>query len=296
MAHATQQGGKQLGYINLLDADAALDVVKDFDEPACCIVKHATPCGVGTGTTLIEAFRRAYAGDPLAAFGGILALNQPVTESAAKAVSSIDKLLEVIVAPSFDTDALTLLRERWKHVRLLTVGPMFDSDGARDAFRGRRSDTTAASPLTEHVITGGRLVQERDAVGDGFQDWRVVSERQPTREERDAMRFNWIVCRHVKSNAVVVGGRRGTHGIGGGQTDRVAAAEQAVRKAGDHAAGAVAASDAFFPFPDGPKALLDAGVTALVQPGGSRNDQMTIDLVNERGATMIFTSRRHFRH
>ena len=287
VAHASQHHGKELGYINLLDADAALNVVKEWaghgSASACCIVKHATPCGVGIGDSTNEAFERAYASDPLAAFGGVLAVNHPIDEAAANAMVGGHKFLEVIVAPRYDDAALALLKERWKNVRLLEVGPMLKHGGEKEQD-------------WSHHIVGGRLVQQRDLVGVVEEEWTVVTDRQPTDAERAAMRFNWLACKHVKSNAVVIGGEFGTYGIGGGQVDRVAAAEQAIRKAGERAKGAVAASDAFFPFPDGPAALLDAGVTAIVQPGGSVRDQETIDLVNERGAAMIFTGRRHFRH
>ena len=282
VAWAEQLHGKELGYINLLDADAALQVVKEFDRPACCIVKHATPCGVGAGERPAEAFDRAYAGDPLAAFGGIVAFNRPVDDDAAEAVCAIDKLLEVLVAPSFAPSALDRLKNRWKNARLLAVGPM-------------RQD---GEPLdrTIHRVVGGVLDQDRDLTGVVEAEWKVVSARPPTDAELAALKFNWLACKHVKSNAVVVGGPEGTYGIGGGQVDRVAAARHAVEKAGGRTRGAVAASDAFFPFPDGPQLLLDAGVTAVVQPGGSVKDQLTIDLVNERGAAMVFTGRRHFRH
>ncbi|MEM7806749.1 MAG: bifunctional phosphoribosylaminoimidazolecarboxamide formyltransferase/IMP cyclohydrolase [Planctomycetota bacterium] len=322
VAFAEQLHGKQLGYINLLDADAALNGVREWQEPACCIVKHATPCGVGLATSRDRegaggqggsanavsvpddapaaeafgplpdgrgswraslAFENAYAGDPLAAFGGVLAMNVPVDCETAEAMVDGQKFLEVVVAPSFEDDALKLLRDRWKNVRLLAVGPMTKP--------GRWSDDRMV-----HHLVGGIVEQDRDLVGVVEAEWKVVSERQPSDNELEAMKFNWLCCKHVKSNAVVIGGTHGTFGIGGGQVDRVAAAEQAVKKAGDRGKDAVAASDAFFPFPDGPEALLDAGVTAIVQPGGSRNDQLTIDLVNERGATMIFTGRRHFRH
>ncbi len=287
VAHASQHHGKDLGYINLLDADAALSVVKEWaghgSRSACCIVKHASPCGVGIGMSTQEAFNSAYASDPLAAFGGVLAVNHPVDAPAAESMADGQKFLEVVVAPRFDEAALAILKERWKNVRLLEVGPMLAHGGHRVS-------------RSEHHVVGGSLVQERDLVGVVEDEWKVVSDRQPTDAEREAMKFNWLACKHVKSNAVVIGGSRGTYGIGGGQVDRVAAAEQAVKKASERAKGAVAASDAFFPFPDGPEALLDAGVTAIVQPGGSRNDQLTIDLVNQRGAAMIFTGRRHFRH
>ena len=254
VAYAEQLHGKELGYINLLDADAGLATVKEFDSAgraACCIVKHATPCGVGVGASAAEAFERAYAGDQLAAFGGIVAFNRDVDDAAAEAIAGIDKLLEVIVAPSFHPAALDRLRRRWKNVRLLAVGPMRQVVGTH--YR-----------QTSHSILGGTLVQDRDLVGVVESEWKVVGRRPPTPAELAAMKFNWLVAKHVKSNAVVIGGETGTFGIGGGQVDRVAAARHAVEKAGGRAAGAVAASDAFFPFPDGPELLLKAGVTAIV--------------------------------
>ena len=282
VASAAQLHGKALGYINLLDADAAVAVVREYPQTACCIVKHATPCGVGTGDGAADAFHAAYACDSLAAFGGIVAFNRKLDLTAAHALVAGQKFLEVIVAPFFGPDALELLKLRWKNVRLLAIGDLTGLSGV---------DETSF-----HPISGGLLVQERDLLEVTDAEWKVASTRTPTDTELAAMKFNWLACKHVKSNAVVVGGEHGTYGIGGGQVDRVAAAEQAVKKAGERAVGAVAASDAFFPFPDGPRALLDAGVTAIVQPGGSVKDQLTIDLVNERGAAMIFTGRRHFRH
>ena len=286
VAHAVQHHGKELGYINVLDADAALNVVKEWPSDsiaACCIVKHATPCGVGLGPNASEAFRHAYEGDPLAAFGGIVAFNRNLNLAAAKAITSIDKLLEVIVAPTYEGGALEHLKAKWKNVRLLEVGPVI-------------TDRDRMVADMRHYIIGGMLVQQRDLVGVVESEWKTVTRRRPTSAELAALRFNWLVCKHVKSNAVVIGGEQGTYGIGGGQVDRVAAAEHAVKKAGDRAMGAVAASDAFFPFPDGPQVLIQAGVTAIVQPGGSVRDQATIDLCDAAGVAMIFTGRRHFRH
>ena len=283
VAHAVCHGDKALSYINFLDADAALAVVKEFESHAACIVKHATPCGVGRGDTGGAAFARAFEGDPLAAFGGVVALNTAVDGPAAEEIVSIGKFIEVIVAPAFDDDAIARLRDRWKNVRLLDVGPIRRGDGAKVGLSG-------------HRLFGGEVVQDRDVPGVDCATWHTVSKRVPTDAELEAMRFNWIACKHVKSNAVVIGGADGTYGIGGGQVDRVAAAAQAVEKADMRARGAVAASDAFFPFPDGPEALLHAGVTAIVQPGGSVRDRETIDLVDRYGAAMIFTGRRHFRH
>jgi phosphoribosylaminoimidazolecarboxamide formyltransferase/IMP cyclohydrolase len=284
VAFAKQLHGKELSYINLLDADGALSAVKEFSDPAACIVKHTTPCGCAAAADLPTAFRRAFDGDPLAAFGGIVALNKPVDLATAQAITGIDKLLEVIVAPSYADDALALLRERWKNVRLLEVGPV----GGVDKFD--------PSEMHLHKIVGGYLVQQRDLTGLNESDWKIASKRPPTEKELADLRFAWLVCKHVKSNAIVVAKDRMLLGAGAGQMDRPSAARLAISKAGDRIANSVAASDAFFPFPDGPKLLLDAGVTAIIHPGGSLKDQDTINLVNQRGAAMVLTGQRHFKH
>jgi phosphoribosylaminoimidazolecarboxamide formyltransferase/IMP cyclohydrolase len=191
------------------------------------------------------------------------------------------KFLEVVVAPSFTPAALETLKSRWKNVRLLEVAGAFQFDSAE---------------LAMHNIVGGILIQERDLAGARDAIWKVVSTRLPSETELADLKFAWLACKHVKSNAIVIAKNRATVGIGGGQVDRVGAARIAIEKSGDRAKGAVAASDAFFPFPDGPQLLLDAGVTAIIQPGGSVRDQETIDLVNQRNAAMIFTNERHFRH
>ncbi|HMB95570.1 MAG TPA: bifunctional phosphoribosylaminoimidazolecarboxamide formyltransferase/IMP cyclohydrolase, partial [Tepidisphaeraceae bacterium] len=257
VAFAKQLHGKELSYINLLDADAALNTVKEFSSPAACIVKHASPCGVATADDLSTAFTNAYAGDPLAAFGGIVALNKPVDKTTAETITSIDKLLEVIVAPSYDDDALQLLRSRWKNVRLLEVGSLENRD---------------PEELMMHKIVGGFLTQQRDLLGIEESTWKVATSRQPTADELRDLKFAWLACKHVKSNAIVLAKNRATVGIGGGQVDRVGAARIAIEKAGNRSNGTVAASDAFFPFPDGPQLLLNAGITAIIQPGGSMRD------------------------
>jgi phosphoribosylaminoimidazolecarboxamide formyltransferase / IMP cyclohydrolase len=273
--------GKELSYINLLDADAALSAVKEMTTPAACIVKHASPCGYATADDLATAFVNAYDTDPVAAFGGIVALNRPIDRSAAERIAEGQKFLEVVVAPSFDEAALELLRSRWKNVRLLEVGPI----GAPDP-----------SEMMMHRIVGGFLVQQRDLLGFDESSLKTVSGRQPTPQELADLKLAWIACKHVKSNAIVIAKDRAAVGIGGGQVDRVNAARVAVQKAGTRAKAAVAASDAFFPFADGPQLLLDAGVTAIIQPGGSVRDQESIDAVNKAGAAMVFTGQRHFRH
>ncbi|MFN4243720.1 MAG: bifunctional phosphoribosylaminoimidazolecarboxamide formyltransferase/IMP cyclohydrolase [Tepidisphaerales bacterium] len=282
VAFARQLHGKELSYINLLDADAALSAVKEFGgRPAACIVKHATPCGLAVGTTTAEAFRKAYAGDPLAAFGGIVAVSTAVDKAAAEEITSIDKLLEVIVAPSFSDDALELLRQRWKNCRLLEVGPLGTAD---------------PNELTGHRIVGGWLVQARDIAPEDESAWTVPTVRKPTEAELADLRFAMAACKHVKSNAVVIARDGMLLGVGAGQMDRMTASRLAAEKAGGRARGAVAASDAFFPFPDGPRLLLDAGVTAIIHPGGSVRDSETVALADHHRAAIVLTGRRHFRH
>jgi phosphoribosylaminoimidazolecarboxamide formyltransferase/IMP cyclohydrolase len=248
------------------------------------VVKHATPCGFATGSTIAEAFAKAYAGDPLAAFGGIVALNREVDEAAATTITAIDKLLEVIVAPGYSAAGLELLKARWKNVRLLSVGPV------------RTLEEADRSELSLHKIVGGWLVQDRDLAGMDQAKWRVVSKRPPTEQERADLKVAWLACKHVKSNAIVIAGGGMMLGSGAGQQDRVNACRIAIGKARDRARGAVAASDAFFPFPDGPGLLFDAGVTAIVHPGGSVKDQETIDLAEARGAAVVLSGERHFKH
>jgi phosphoribosylaminoimidazolecarboxamide formyltransferase/IMP cyclohydrolase len=292
VAFAKQLHGKELSYINLLDADGALSCVKEFDQPAACIVKHTTPCGCAVAADLPTAFQRAYDGDPLAAFGGIVALNRNVDLATAQAITSIKHLVEVIVAPAFVADALELLRSRWKNVRLLEVGPVnrgIDVQWQGGVAHGRLD-------FSMHKIVGGYLMQQRDLLGIDEANWKVVSERKPTDKELADLKFAWLVCKHVKSNAIAIARDGMLVGAGAGQMDRVSAARLAIEKAGLRVRPSVAASDAFFPFPDGPQLLLDAGVTAIIQPGGAMKDQDSIDAINRCGAAMIFTGQRHFKH
>ncbi len=287
VAYARQHHGKELSYINLLDADAALSAVKELAPNCACIVKHATPCGYGAGTTLAQAFERAYAGDPLAAFGGVLALGGNVDLATAQAMTSAGDgkwFAEVIVAASYDEGALDLLKSRWKNVRILEVGQTASADHLDDR------------QVQSHKIIGGYLIQQRDALGVDQASWKIVSKRPPTRSEIVDLKLAWLACKHVKSNAIVIARELSAVGIGGGQVDRVNAARVAVAKAGDRAKNSAAASDAFFPFPDGPELLLNAGVTAIIQPGGSVRDQETIDLCDAKNAALILTGQRHFRH
>src|SRR5258706_5488828 len=279
VAFATQHHGKELSYINLLDADAALSCVKEFSEPAACIVKHATPCGAAIAKDLPTAFSKAFSSDPLAAFGGIVALNRNVDLATANAITSIDKLLEVIVAPAYAPDALELLRTRWKNVRLLEVGPVSEFD---------------RSEMHMHKIIGGYLVQERDLLGVDESNWKIASSRQPTANEMQDLKYAWLVCKHVKSNAIAIAKDGMLLGAGAGQMDRPSAARLAVGKAGGRIRGAVAASDAFFPFPHAPQPLLEAGVTAIIHPGGAGKGHKTVELGNKMKAPLGPTRPRHF--
>ncbi len=287
VAFAKQHHGKELSYINLLDADAALTAARELPTPAACIVKHATPCGFATAGDLVTAFKKTYAGDPVAAFGGIIALNRRVDLATAQAMTSAEGgkwFLEVMVAPGYDDDALELLKNRWKNVRILEVG---DVNTLAD---------TDPSELHMHKIVGGYLVQKRDLAGVDRSKWKVVSKRQPTEQEMRNMAIAWLAAKHVKSNAVVIANDDMLVGAGAGQQERMTCCKIAAEKAGDRAKGGAAASDAFFPFKDGPEFLMNAGVTAVIHPGGSIRDQETIDLINERGQVLVFTGERHFRH
>ncbi|MGC8552777.1 MAG: bifunctional phosphoribosylaminoimidazolecarboxamide formyltransferase/IMP cyclohydrolase [Phycisphaerae bacterium] len=285
IAAAQQLHGKELSYINLLDADAAWSLVREFDRPAVAVIKHANPCGCAAADTIADTFDAAYAGDPVAAFGGIVALNRSVSKATAERIASGKRFLEVLLAPGFDADALALLKSRWADCRILAL-PL---EGPAD------------HTLKMHSILGGVLVQESDSAGFDRSNARVASQRQPTEREWADMAFAWLVVKHVKSNAISVAAGGQLLASGAGQMSRVTSCRLAVELAGQNGhkaqlAGAAAASDAFFPFSDGPAILLDAGITAIIQPGGSKRDQDTIDLCNSRGAALVLTGQRHFLH
>lgn len=288
IATAKQLSGKELGFNNILDAAAALELVRELSAPATVVLKHNNPCGAAEDEELVTAFRRAWAGDPLSAFGGIVGFNRPVEAELAEEVASPGRFIEVIVAPSFTKEAAEILRTRpkWgKNVRLIEVGPLKLENGKDERANYFR------------VIPGGILVQERDrTANDEVRAGKVVTKRAPSAEELEALEFAWKICKHVKSNAVIFAKGRATVGIGAGQMSRVDSVEAAVRKAGARAAGAVMASDAFFPFPDGVEKAAEAGIAAVVQPGGSVKDATVIAACDRLGLAMIFTGRRHFRH
>jgi phosphoribosylaminoimidazolecarboxamide formyltransferase/IMP cyclohydrolase len=278
--------GKELSYNNLLDLDSALGLVREFlPQPAAVCIKHNNPCGAAVADTLVEAFRKAYEGDPLSAYGGVLAFNQRVDEATAQAITDPGRFIECVIAPDFEPAAFTLLTTRptWKkNVRLLACGVL----------------STETQPLALREIDGGLLVQDRDRNGPDtdFQDAKVVTKRAPTEAELADLRFAWAVCKHVKSNAIVLAKGRMVVGVGAGQMSRVDSVHLAVRKAGERRTGSVLASDAFFPFRDNVDEAAKAGVTAIVQPGGSMRDQDSIAACDEHGLAMIFTGVRHFRH
>ena len=279
LAESLGAGGKELSFNNLVDVDAALDAVRELEGPGAVVVKHTNPCGVAIADTLEQAYRVARAADSLSAFGGIVALNQRVDRATAEAVA--ETFIECVVAPSYDDEALELLRGKG-NLRVLATGPWLGADRAGMASK---------------VIDGGLVVHDRDATAAGeAAEARVATKRAPTDEERAALDLAWRVCKHVKSNAIVFALPDRTVGVGAGQMSRVVAVELAAQKAGELSRGAVMASDAFFPFPDGVEAAAKAGITAVIQPGGSKRDDEVIAAADAAGIAMVMTGVRHFRH
>lgn len=280
---ARQLQGKELSFNNVADTDAAFECVKGFTDTACVIVKHANPCGVATAATLLEAYDKAFATDPTSAFGGIIAFNRPLDAATARAI--IDRqFVEVIIAPGIEPAALAIVAEK-PNVRLLDVG---------DNWPGEREHSHDFKR-----VTGGLLVQDRDLGMVGKDELSVVTERVPSEQEMRDLAFAWKVAKYVKSNAIVYAKDGQTIGVGAGQMSRVYSARIAGIKAADEGLsvpGSVMASDAFFPFRDGLDAAAAAGITAVIQPGGSMRDQEVIDAANEAGIAMVFTGMRHFKH
>ncbi len=282
-ASARQLNGKELSYNNLLDLDAALGMARAFDRPAVAVLKHNNPCGAAVADTIAEAVRKGMEGDPLSAFGSILGVNRVVDEESANYLAQPGLFVEAIIAPGFSPKALEILTTvpKWHaNVRLLECG-------------GEKLERADVSWVVR-PLTGGALLQDSDVGIDPEDEWKVVTEKSPTEEQLRDLRFAWEMVRHVKSNAIVLCKDEALVGVGAGQMSRVDSVEISVKKAGDRAQGAVLASDAFFPFPDGIQAA--KGVVAVIQPGGSKRDQEVIDACNELGIAMIFTGRRHFKH
>ena len=278
LTEAVQLHGKELSYNNIGDTDGALETLKEFDEPTVVAAKHANPCGVGTANTIAEAYRKAYAADPVSIFGGIVAANREIDEETATEMSKI--FLEVIIAPSFSKEAQEILSKK-KNIRLLQL-----ADINQKIERGVKAKT----------VLGGLLIQDLDTCLYHPENLKVVTKRQPTAEEMKDMLFAWKVVKHTKSNGIVIAKDLCTTGVGPGQVSRIWALENAIRQGGERIAGSVMASDAFFPFPDCVEAAHKAGITAIMQPGGSVRDQESIDAADKYGIAMVFTEMRHFKH
>jgi phosphoribosylaminoimidazolecarboxamide formyltransferase/IMP cyclohydrolase len=276
-ATATKLQGKELSYNNLVDLEAARRLIEEFpDSPAAAILKHTNPCGVALGSTLVEAYENAFNADATSAFGGIVALNQPIDEPTAQALTKT--FLECVVAPACTPKAEEILKAKSK-VRVLIL-----------------PDLTSGGLQTVQIIAGGLLVQVADTGADTTDSWQTVTERQPTAAQIAELLFAWKVAKHVKSNAIVVTRDRTTIGVGAGQMNRVGSVKLALEQAGEKAKGAVLASDGFFPFDDSIRAAAAAGIEAIVQPGGSVRDQSVIDTANQLGLVMVVTGMRHFWH
>jgi phosphoribosylaminoimidazolecarboxamide formyltransferase/IMP cyclohydrolase len=283
LVSAKQLNGKELSYNNLLDLDSALAIARSFAEPAATVIKHNNPCGAATATTLAQAAKKALDGDPQSAFGGILAFNRSVDQETAEVLATPGLFIEAIVAPDFSAGAISILttKPKWKqNVRLMQVGPL-DSPSASRHYR---------------YIDGGMLVQDADVLPDPENEWKVVTQKAPTDQQLADLRFAWSIVRHVKSNAIAIAKDAMLLGAGAGQMSRVDSVDIAITKAGQRIAGAVLASDAFFPFPDSIHKAAAAGIAAIIQPGGSVKDADVIAACNEHGLPMIFTGRRHFKH
>ncbi len=278
LSMVAQLGGKPISFNNLLDLDAGRLLLSEFQIPACVIIKHNNPCGVAVGSSPIEAYQRALACDPMSAFGGVVCMNRPVGLELARLLS--EQFIEVLFARGFEEGTVEILSEK-PNTRIMD---------------DREQRTADMIEPQLHQVIGGLLVQDRDADLEERSEMQVVTERRPTEAEWQELSFAWRVCKHVKSNAIVISRDLSTIGIGAGQMSRVDAVRVAIDKAQDGVGGGALASDAYFPFADGPGIALEAGVTAIIQPGGSVRDNLTVEALDQVGATMVFTGRRHFRH
>jgi phosphoribosylaminoimidazolecarboxamide formyltransferase/IMP cyclohydrolase len=279
LSMVSQLGGKEISFNNLLDLDAGRLLLSEFQIPACVIIKHNNPCGVAVGATPLEAYQKAFATDPLSAFGGVICINRGVDRELAEAL--VGQFVEVLFARGYDDAALEVLQTK-PNLRILDD-------------RERRLTNPLIDPQLRQVV-GGMLVQDRDSDVEERGDMQVVSGRRPTEAEWSQLSFAWKVCKHVRSNAIVLTRDLATIGIGAGQMSRVDSVRLAIEKSRCELGGAVMASDAFFPFADGPQLAIEAGITAIIQPGGSVRDPEVVAAVDAAGAAMVFTSRRHFRH
>ena len=287
IASAEKRHGKELSFNNIYDLNAAYNLVLEFADqntPAAAIIKHTNPCGAAVAGTLAEAFAKAREGDPISAFGGILAVNQPIDAETANLITGKNTFFEAIIAPGYDAEAFTILttKKQWGQNLILLQSPKMTAPSAEEYDYKR--------------VSGGLLVQTQDVAMTKPSDTETASERQATAAEMSDLMLAWKLVKHVKSNAIVLVKDRQLVGVGAGQMNRVQSVRLAVAQAGEKAKGAVLASDAFFPFPDGPEAALQAGVTAIIQPGGSKKDDESVAIADQYGAAMMLTGRRHFRH
>jgi phosphoribosylaminoimidazolecarboxamide formyltransferase/IMP cyclohydrolase len=276
--------GKTLSYNNILDLDAAIEIVKDFKEPAAVIIKHTNPCGAGVGKNIVEAYSRALQGDPVSAFGSIVGVNRRIDRKTAELMAQPKTFIEAIIAPSVDDDALEILKKsQWwgESLRVLVTGEL---TGRRDGLPNMRR------------VVGGLLMQDFDTATYDKSQFKVVTKRAPTEKEMQDLLFAWVICKHVKSNAIVYAKDLTVYGVGAGQMSRVDSSMIAAHKADGRARGGVCGSDAFFPFRDGVDTAAQAGITAIIEPGGSKKDDEVIAAANEHGMAMIFTGMRHFKH
>ena len=274
IANARQLQGKELSYNNLVDLDAAWELCREFDEPMCAIIKHTNPCGAATGTDIVSAYKRALEADPVSAFGGVIGINREIDEAAAEEIAKL--FVEAIAAPAYSQAALLRFAAK-KNLRLLAVKP-------------------APAKAVLKQVSGGMLLQDADVRPLAQHDLKVVTKRQPSDHEMAALLFAWKICKHVKSNAIVYARNGQTVGVGAGQMSRVDSCKIGAAKAVLPLKGAVAASDAFFPFPDGIEEIARAGATAVIQPGGSVRDNDVVEAADRLGLAMVFTGVRHFRH
>ncbi|MCC2250327.1 MAG: bifunctional phosphoribosylaminoimidazolecarboxamide formyltransferase/IMP cyclohydrolase [Bacillota bacterium] len=277
LATAEQLHGKELSYNNIQDANAALEILAEYTEPAAVAVKHMNPCGIGVAHTIDTAFQRAYDADPISIFGGIVACNQVIDQLTAEKLSKI--FLEIVIAPGYTEEALALLTVK-KNIRLLKL----------------HVEPAEEVGHTFTSVNGGMLIQTKDNGRINPDELTIATTREPTEKELADLLFAWKAVKHVKSNAIVLAKEKRTVGVGAGQMNRIGAASIAIEQAAEHAQGAVMASDAFFPMPDTVEAAAKAGITAIIQPGGSKRDQDSIDVCNEYGIAMVYTGMRHFKH
>ncbi|MBY7142671.1 bifunctional phosphoribosylaminoimidazolecarboxamide formyltransferase/IMP cyclohydrolase [Virgibacillus sp. NKC19-3] len=277
LALAEQLHGKELSYNNIQDGNAALEILSEYREPATVAVKHMNPCGIGVAADVYQAFQKAYDGDPVSIFGGIVACNREIEAATAEKLSEI--FVEIVIAPGFTNEALAMLTRK-KNIRLLKLE--------------MKTDGSAYHKLT--TVKGGVLIQQNDHGEIAKEALTVMTERKPSEQELADLQFAWKAVKHVKSNAIVLGKENQTVGVGAGQMNRIGSAMIAIEQAGEKAQGSVLASDAFFPMPDTVEAAVQAGVTAIIQPGGSKRDQDSIDVCNEHGVAMVYTGMRHFKH